>query len=173
MEARVKTNPNRFWAIVIVLGWAFDFLFWKKPLGINFAIFVTLVILTGILLLRMDGLRLSRTSGLLLLPLAFFAAMTFIRLEPMTVFLSISMALFLMGVVALTYINGTWIRYTLLDYVFGYLRLFGSMLARPLGFVAENRRLTSEQLALPEKQGARVWPVLRGVVIALDRKSTR
>jgi Domain of unknown function (DUF4173) len=167
MEVRVKTNPNGFWAIVIVLGWAFDFLFWKKPLGINFAIFVTLVILTGILLLRLDGLRLSRTSGLLLLPLAFFAAMTFIRLEPMTVFLSISMALFLMGVVSLTYINGAWVRYTLLDYVFGYLRLFGSMLARPLGFVAENRRLPSEQPDLTEKRGARVWPVLRGIVIAL------
>jgi len=27
----MKNNPNRFWAIVILLGWAFDFLFWKKP----------------------------------------------------------------------------------------------------------------------------------------------
>jgi len=167
MEVRVKTNPKRFWVIIIVLGWAFDFLFWKKPLGINFAIFVTLCLLTGILLLRADGLRLSRTSGFLLLPLAFFAAMTFIRLEPMTVFLSISMAIFLMGVVALTYINGAWIRYTLLDYLFGYLRLFGSTIARPLGFVAENRRLASEQPAQTEKPGARLWPVLRGIVIAL------
>jgi hypothetical protein len=167
MEVRVKTNPNRFWAFVIVLGWAFDFLFWKEPLGINFAIFVTLCLLTGILLLRADALRLSRQSGLLLLPIAFFATMTFIRLEPMTVFLSISMALFLMGVVALTYINGEWLRYTLLDYVFGYLRLFGSMIARPLGFVAENRRLASEQPALSEKRSARVWPILRGIVIAL------
>jgi uncharacterized protein DUF4153 len=164
MEVHVKTNPNRFWAIVIVLGWAFDFLFWKKPLGINFAIFVTLCLLTGILLLRVDGLRLSRTSGLLLLLIAFFAAMAFIRLEPMTVFLSISMTLFLMGVVTLTYINGAWIRFTLLDYIFGYLRLFGSMIARPLGFVAENRRAE----AVPsEKQGARIWPVVRGIVIAL------
>jgi Domain of unknown function (DUF4173) len=163
----MKTNPNRFWAIVIVLGWAFDFLFWKKPLGINFAIFVTLCLLTGILLLRADALPLSRQSGLLLLPIAFFATMTFIRLEPMTVFLSISMSLFLMGVVALTYINGEWIRYTLLDYIFGYLRLFGSMIARPLGLVAENRRLASEQPALSEKRSARVWPILRGIVIAL------
>ncbi|HKG54519.1 MAG TPA: DUF4173 domain-containing protein [Anaerolineales bacterium] len=160
----MKTNPNRFWAIVILLGWAFDFLFWKKPLGINFAIFVTLCLLTGILLLRVDGLRLSRGSSLLLLPVAFFAATTFIRLEPMTVFLSISMALFLMGVVALTYLNGAWIRYTLLDYAFGYLRLFGSMLARPLGFAAENRRA---EPAPGEKRSARLWPVVRGIVIAL------
>ena len=162
MEVRVKTNPNRFWAVVILLGWAFDFLFWKKPLGVNFAIFVVLTILTGILLLRADGLRLSPGSSLLLLPVAFFAATTFIRLEPMTVFLSVSMALFSLGVFAFTYLRGEWIRYTLLDYLFGYLRLFGSMLARPLGFISENRHA---EPTLNEKRSARVWPILRGVVI--------
>jgi len=167
MEVRVKTNPNRFWAVVILLGWAFDFLFWKNPLGINFAIFLTLVLLTGILLLRADGLRLPPGSSLLLFPVAFLAVMTFIRLEPITVFLSISMAIFLLGVFALTYLSGGWLRYTLIDYVLGYLRLFGSMIARPLGFVAENRRLLSEQPTLNQKPGGRVWPVIRGIVIAL------
>jgi hypothetical protein len=85
----------------------------------------------------------------------------------MTVFLSISMAIFLMGVFALTYLSGEWLRYTLIDYAFGYLRLFGSMIARPLGFVAENRRLVLEQPALSQKPGARVWPVVRGIVMAL------
>src|SRR5689334_16489033 len=163
MEACMKTNPNRFWAAVILLGWAFDFLFWKKPFGINFAIFVTLVLLTGNLLLRADGLRLSPGSSLLLLPIAFFAGTTFIRLEPLTVFLSVSLALFLMGVFAVTYLSGDWVRYTLLDYAFGYLRLFGSMLARPLGLISENRRT---EPALSEKHGARLWPILRGIVIA-------
>src|SRR5215208_6466856 len=130
MEAPMKTNPNRFWTIAVLLGWSFDFLFWKKPLGVNFAIFVTLCLATGILLLRMDGLRLSPRAGLLLLPIAFLAAMTFIRLEPMTVFLSISMVLFLMGLFALTYLSGEWARYSLVDYVLGYLRLAGSMIAR-------------------------------------------
>src|SRR5919106_2763094 len=167
MEARVKTNPNRFWAIVILLGWAFDFLFWKKPVGINFAIYASLCLLTGILLLRADGLRLARRSNLLLVPIAFLAIMTFLRLEPMTVFLSISMTLFLMGIIALTYLSGEWIRYSLLDYVFGYLRLFISMIARPLGFAAQNRRLPSGQSSLSPKRNAQVWPVVRGTAIAL------
>jgi hypothetical protein len=132
----MKANPNRFWGIVILLGWVFDFLFWKKPLGVNFFIFVVLCLGTGIFLLRTDGLRLSRGASLLLIPIAFLAAMTFLRLEPMTVFLSVSMTLFLMGVFALTYLSGQWIRYSLLDYIFGYLRLFGSMIARPLGFAS-------------------------------------
>ncbi len=160
----MKANPNRFWIIVILLGWAFDFLFWKKPLGINFVIYVILCLATGIFLLRVDGLRLARGSSLLLLPVAFLAAMTFIRLEPMTVFLSIVAVLFLKGVFALTYLNGQWARYALLDYIFGFFRLFGSMIARPLGFAAENRR---EQQAESPKRSAYVWPVLRGIVIAL------
>lgn len=163
----MKTNPNRLWTIVILLGWVFDFLFWKKPLGINFAIFVTLCLATGILFLRADGLRLARGSGLLLLPIAFLAAMTFIRLEPMTVFLSIAMALFLMGIFALTYLNGEWIRYSLLDYFFGYLRLIASAIARPLGFATENRRPPSEQPSEGEKRSAQLWPIVRGIVIAL------
>ncbi len=159
----MKTNPNRFWAIVILLGWVFDFLFWKKPAGVNFAIYVTLCLATGILLLRADGLRLSRRSGLLLFPIAFLASVTFIRLEPMTVFLSASMTLFLMGVFALTYLGGRWLHYTVLDYIFGYFRLFGSMIARPLGFAAQTRN----QPSLSEKRSANVWPILRGIVIAL------
>ncbi|MBN2115202.1 MAG: DUF4173 domain-containing protein [Anaerolineales bacterium] len=160
----MKANPSRFWVIVILLGWICDFLFWEKPLGINFAIFVVLSLLTGILLLQADGLRLARGSSLLLLPIAFLAATTFIRLEPMTVFLAISMVLFLMGIFALTYLSGEWMRYSLVDYFVGYLRLFGSMIARPLGFAAEDRR---DQPSEGKKRGAWAWPVLRGIVIAL------
>ncbi len=160
----MKTNPNRFWFTVILLGWAFDFLFWKKPVGINFVIYVALCLVTGILLLQADGLRLSRRSGLLLFPIAFLAAMTSIRLEPMTVFLSISMTVFLMGVFAMTFLSGQWVQYGLLDYILGYLRLFGSMIARPLGFGTEIRR---EQLSPSEKRSSRMWPILRGIAIAL------
>jgi len=159
----MKTNPNRFWAIVILLGWAFDLLFWEKPIGINFTIYVTLCLATGILLLQADGLRLARRSGLLLLPIAFLSAVTFIRLESLTVFLSVAMTLFLMGVFALTYLGGRWLHYGLLDYIFGYFRLLGGMIARPLGFAAEIRN----QPSLSEKRNVQFWPILRGIVIAL------
>ena len=133
----MKTNPNRFWFIVIALAWTFDFLFWKKPFGVNFVIFVTLCLTTGIFLLRADGLRLSPRSNLLLFPIAFLSALTFFRLEPMTVFLSVVMTLSLMGVFAMTYLGGRWLHYGLLDYLFGYFRLAGSMIVRPLGFAAD------------------------------------
>jgi len=161
----MKANPNRFWFIVILLGWSFDFLFWDKPApGINFFIFVMLCLGTGIYLLNADGLRISPRSNLLLLPIAFLAVVTFVRQEPITVFLSVAMTLFLMGVFALTYISGQWTKYGFLDYILGYLRLFGSMIARPLGFSAEIKK---GQPSPSEKRSSRVWPVVRGIVIAL------
>ena len=160
----MKANPNRFWFTVILLGWAFDFLFWNKPAGVNFFIYVSLCLITGIFLLKADGLRLAPRSSLLLLPILFLSAMTFFRQEPMTVFLSVAMTIFLMGVFTITYLGGQWTLFGLTDYLFGYLTLLGSMLARPLGFMAEVKR---EQPSLNEKRTSTVWPVLRGVVIAL------
>lgn len=160
----MKTNPNRFWLLVILLGWAFDFLFWEKPAGINFFLWVMLCLVTGFYLLQTDGLRLSRRGGLLLLPIAFFAVVIFIRREPWTVFLSVAITLFLMGVFALTYLGGNWVRYGFIDYILGYLNLFASMLARPLGFAAEVKR---DQPPLSEKRSSPLLPILRGIVIAL------
>jgi len=160
----MKANPNRFWFIVILLGWAFDFLFWKKPAGINFFVYVMLCLVTGIYLLKADGLRLASRSRLLLLPIIFLSAMTFFRQESLTVFLSISMTIFLMGVFTITYLGGQWTRFGLIDYFFGYLTLFGSMIARPLGFMAEVRR---EQPDGSPKRNTYVMPVVRGIVIAL------
>ena len=160
----MNTNPNRFWAIVILLGWLFDFLFWRKPLGVNFALFVALTIATGILLLRMDGLRLARRSGLLLILIALLAAMTLIRLEPLTMFLSVCMTLFLMGLFTLTYLSGQWTRYAVVDYALGYLRLAASIIARPLGLISESRRTPPSANGW---RGQKIWPALRGIVIAL------
>jgi hypothetical protein len=161
----MKSNPNRFWLIVILLGWAFDFLFWNKPgLGVNFFIYASLCIGTGIYLLSTDGLHIARRSSLLLLPFAFLAAVTFFRMEPLTAFLSVAMTIFLMGVFAITYLGGQWTQFGLLDYLFRYLHLFGSMIVRPIMFNAEVKK---EQTSLSEKRSSHVWPVARGIVIAL------
>jgi len=161
----MKNNPNRFWLVVIFLGWSFDFLFWKKPMpGINFFLYVALCLGTGIFLLKQDGLRLSPRSRLLLFPIAFLSAVTFFRQEPMTVFLSVAMTLFLMGIFAITYLGGQWTKFGLLDYFLGYMGLLGSMIARPIGFIAETK---TEQSSPSEKRNNHLWSVLRGIVIAL------
>ena len=161
----MKTNPTRFWLLVIFLGWSFDFLFWKKPaLGINFFIFVALCLIVGIYLLQIDGLRLSRRAGWILLPTLYLSSSVFFRQQPMTVFLSIAMTIFLLGVFTISYLSGNWIKFGLIDYLTGYLSLFGSMIVRPLGFMAE---VKSEQPEGGEKRSSSFWAYVRGIVIAL------
>ncbi|MFL7869913.1 MAG: DUF4153 domain-containing protein, partial [Anaerolineales bacterium] len=160
----MKSNPTRFWWTVVALGWAFDFLFWKKAPGINFAIYVTICLVAGLLLLRADGHFPKRNMWLFVPLIGVFAIITFLRQEPMTLFLAVAMTLFLMGLFVISFLGGRWPSYSLLDYLKGFLSLLGSMIARPLGFSAEVKR---EQAQGGEGRASQIWPVVRGILIAL------
>ncbi|HTX89667.1 MAG TPA: DUF4173 domain-containing protein [Anaerolineales bacterium] len=161
------------WITTLVLGWIFDFLFWKHGVGINFAIYAVLCLAGGFLVLGMNGIRPSWKSLLVLLPILFFAAMTFIRLEPMSMFLSGAFTLGLMGVLAVTFLGGRWAWYSLSDYVANFARLAGSLFARPLIFLVESRKQVQAAGQAGESGGAararwkRVWAILRGILIAV------
>ncbi len=91
--------------------------------------------------------------------------MTCIRLEPLTLALSGVLTLFLMAVLAITFADGDWLRYTLPGYIVGLSKLAWSMLIRPLFF---NSEVHKEQLEAGQPvRRVNAWPVLRGVVIAI------
>jgi hypothetical protein len=161
----MKKNPNSLWIIVFGLGWLFDFLFWNKVPGVNFAIFVLTCVLAAFYLLLADGLRPRFSSLALLLPLGFFAATTFIRAEPMTTFLAALFTLLSMTLLAVSYLGGRWYLYTLGDYIAKPLQLVGSMIARPIGFMNDSRKEEKEAGLQPAKHN--IMPVVRGVLIAL------
>lgn len=166
-------RPNVLWIVALFLGWVFDFLFWKHQPGISFAIYVVLCLAGGFLALLWNGIKPSWKSLLLLVPILFFAAMTAVRREPMSVFLATAFPLTLLGILAATYLGGRWLRYSLADYVANLFRLAGSVIARPFIFLAEQKKQAQgEENANPPGAGARsgwkrVWAVLRGVLIAI------
>ena len=161
----MKNNPNKLWILVFALGWLFDFLFWKQSPGVNFAIFATTCLIAAFHLLLSAGLRPNRTS-LILLPLfGFFAAVTFIRAEPLTTLLAVTFTLLVMMLLAFTYLGGRWYLYTAADYAAKSLQLIGSMLTRPISFMNDVRKQQTEAGIQPSKRN--IWPVVRGIVIAL------
>ncbi len=166
-------RTNILWVTALVLGWLFDFLFWKHGVGINFAIYVVLCLAGGFLVLGLNGIKPSWKSLLLLIPILFFAAMTFSRQEPISQFLSFVFTLGLMGTLAITFLGGRWLRYSLSDYVANYARLIGSMVTRPLMFLSGNKKQataaggTNGIVAVSRSGGKRFWAILRGVLIAL------
>jgi len=161
----MKTNPNKLWVPVLILGWLFDFLFWENPPGVNFAIFWTACLIVGFYLLLSEGLRPHRNT-LLLIPLfGFFAAVTFIRSEPMTTFLAYTFTMLALTIFTVAYLGGRWMRYTFADFITKFFALIGSMLARPIGFTADAAKARAEAGAQPSKYN--FMPILRGLVIAI------
>lgn len=161
----MQKHPNRLWIVALLLGWAFDFLFYMKPTGVNFAIFASLCLLGGFYLLLADGIRPAPRSLWLLVPFAFFAVITFVRQESLTTFLAYTLTLFVMSVFVITYLGGRWIQYSLSDYFSKFLNLLGSMIARAMSFNLETRKTQAE--SGETKKPHVIWPILRGLLIAL------
>jgi hypothetical protein len=164
-------RTNILLIVVLALGWLFDFLFWKQAPGINFAIYALLVLGGGFLVLGLNGIKPSWKSLLLLIPILFFTTMSFIRQEPLSIFLAVAFTLALMGLLASTYLGGRWVWYSLLDYLIHYVKLAASMIARPITFLVERKKQKGETLdpagsaAKPGRK--RYWAILRGVLIAI------
>ena len=164
-------RTNMLWITALILGWMFDFLFWKHTPGINFAIYVVLCLGGGFLVLTLNGIRPSWKTLLLLAPILFFAAMSFLRQEPMSMFLAYAFTLGFMALLVQSYLGGRWMQYSLSDYVSNFFKMVGSAIARPIMFSGEQKKLAAQTAdpAAPGKRSGwkRTWAVLRGLVIAL------
>ncbi len=161
----MSKHSNLLWITGLFLGWAFDLLFWKQPLGINFGLYSILCVSGACLVLLVNRQSPSRGSLLVFPLILIFSAITAIRTEPMTVFLAACLTLLLMLVLANTYLGGLWLRYGFGDYIAAGLNLIGSAIARPVRFSAEVRK--KEQEAGVGRKRASIWPYLRGVLIAI------
>ena len=162
----MQKYSTQLWLLALALGWSFDLLFWDKQPGISFFIFVALTLAGGVLLLWQAQVRPARNTWFLLAPIAFFAAFTFIRLEPLTVFLGYVLTLLTMAVLVIAYQTGRWTLYSLADYFAGFFRLLFSLIAEPLIFQAQVGKSKAESGAV-EKRSSAFWPIARGLLFAI------
>ncbi|MCC6299091.1 MAG: DUF4173 domain-containing protein [Anaerolineales bacterium] len=157
--------PGRLILLALGLGWLFDFLFWEQDLGVNFAVFISLVVVVGTTWLMLEGKRPKPTSLLLLIPFLFFATFTFISNEPLTRTLAFVGVFFSAGVLTSTFTGGRWLEYGLLDYCANFFRLIAAMLGGGISFAAETRKYV--ETADGEKPNVPVWGLVRGLLLAL------
>jgi hypothetical protein len=151
--------------IALILGWLSDFLFWKEDFGVNFSVFLIVCLAAGVYWLSSNGLKPSKNSLWLLIPFLFFAVFSFIRKEPMTVFLDITFALFCAGIFATSYISGKWFEYGFSDYFQRFFVLLWDLVSAPINYFPRARRV---QLELDNGNNKLpIWGLLRGLLIAL------
>lgn len=157
------------WFTALGLGWLVDFLFWEHAPGINFAAYITICLLAALLALGGNGHWPSWKAALWSIPLLLFASVTFLREEPMSVFLAVLMTLFSAILLTMTYRGGRWMHYTLLDYLRNAFLLLGSLLARPLlsaiASYQEKKDRNPAGIGLPQRRSP--WlAILRGIFLA-------
>ena len=148
----------------LLLGIAFDILFWKKSPGISFFIFIVLCLAAGYLLLLAQDIRPARKSLFLLVPIIFFSVMTFIRSDPFTSFLNYILTLFSVAVLVMTYRSGLWVLYGVSDYTANTFHLIGSMLS--LGWAQIANTDSQQKTSDGRKHKDRVWAIVRGLLLA-------
>ena len=164
----LKSRSTYIWAALAV-GWLFDFLFWDKVPGISIAIYLIVLTVTGFLLANYQGVRPARSVYWLLVPLGFFSVMTFVRAEPMMIFVNVAASLFLLGMIAHSLQGGRWWGYRFKDYVTGAFFVGLDALIRPIAvFTSQPKREAAENGNGEERKGLKTsLAVLRGVLIAL------
>jgi len=156
---------GRLLLVSLGVAWLFDFLFWGKTPGISITIYIAICLTAGFLLARGEGLRPARRSLWLLLPIAFLAVMSAIRAEPMTVFLNVALGLFLMLLLARTFLGGHWLEYGLTDYIISPFSVLLSAAIRPFQAIAAKGK--GENKPSLQSTSKKSFAVLRGLLLAL------
>jgi hypothetical protein len=130
----------RLGVTALVLAWCFDQLFWQKAPGVSFFIFVLLCLGAGVALTWGEKLRPAAPGLLLLVPILFFAWMSFSRQEPFTLLVDYGLTLGCMLVLSLTWLGGDWWRYNVTNYIFNTLRWIADILIRPFEIIAPGNK---------------------------------
>lgn len=161
---KLKSPATIIWVSLFV-GWCTDFLFWDKVTGISFPIFVLIALGAGFFLAYREGIKPSRNTLWLLIPIAFFSVMTIFRLEPLTGVLNVVAVLLLMGMFAHSFLGGKWWLYTLAEYIKGAFSVGLDALSRQIAILTKQPKF-EDTPETRKKDWRTFWGVLRGILLA-------
>jgi hypothetical protein len=156
-------NPLKLTVIAIILGFAFEILFFDHMVGISFFILSVLCAIGLSAASYIEGHKIVWRNVIFVLPILFFSFMTFLRTEPLTVFLNIVGTLILFAL---------WVRdfrfMRIFDY--GFVELGISLVyvmveiwVRPWKALGESQRAVFKE----GKRRGVVLGVVRGLILAL------
>ena len=149
--------------IALLLGLGVEILFYSHPLGINFPIWAALSAAALFITARLEGIQPSRWEWLLVIPILFLSGMAAMRLEPLTVFLSVVGTWMLFALWVRVFRSGRLIDFGWLDFAVAVILPPLEALFRPWATMTEAWRR-----AAGEHGGrSRGWAILRGVLLAL------
>jgi len=159
----IPRTPLALAGIAFALGLAVEVLFHGHRIGISFPIWAALGVAAILIASRVEGVR-PAPGALALIPgILFFAAVVAVRLEPLTVVLSMLSTLLLFALMVRALLHGRLHRFGFIDLAFTWLTVPLEAALRPwptLGFAS--REIAGDRMAR-----SRLFAVFRGLLLAL------
>ncbi|MFQ5942696.1 MAG: DUF4153 domain-containing protein [Anaerolineales bacterium] len=159
----IPRTPLAVVGIALGLGLAVEILFHDHPIGISFPIWAALGIAVILMASKQEGVRPARTTLFLIPGILYFAAVAAVRLEPLTVALSMLATLLLFALTVRELLHGRLHRYGFIDLALTWLTIPLEATLRPwptLGLAS--RQITGDRVAR-----SRLFALLRGLLLAL------
>jgi hypothetical protein len=156
-------NPLKLTVIAAILGFAFEVLFFNHVIGISFFILSVLCAIGLLVAAYFEGHTLGWRNAIFVLPILYFTFMTFLRTEPLTVFLNIVGTLILFAL---------WVRDFRFRRIFDYgfvelgislVYVLVEMWVRPWKALGESQRAVFKE----GKRRGIALGVVRGILLAL------
>ncbi len=158
-----------FWLAALAAAILFDYLFGDQRAGVSFFVWISVLLAGGYLLSWREGVKPHPLSCVLTVAIIGFSAVLALRNEPFTRAISILLALAGMLLLAATFLNGHWLWYRLKDYLIEFTKVIVAGIAGAGQQLAMRKDNNPPPLdgSTAQKPSRRVWPVLRGILIAL------
>ncbi len=168
----MNKNTSRYILTGILIAWAVDFFFIKKQFGIAFSIWILLAIGSLFILSILEKRKPHPLSFVLAGLSLVLSTASFLRKEPFTQTMSAFGSLGLLMLLTMTFTNGHWLSFRLLDYVIRGLRWVISILATSWQCIfqrnnSENTTTEAEKEAPLQTKKNSLWPIVRGILLAI------
>jgi len=112
----ISTSQKYGFALLPFLAaWAFDFLFYDKPWGINFPIFIAFLVAAGFGFAALKQIHPNLKSLWLLIPILFFPIASLFRSDPITLVFNVLITWVSLVILVLTFSGGRWAEYSITD----------------------------------------------------------
>jgi hypothetical protein len=178
MKFFIFKHKHMLGLFAILTAFTFDLLFWEKPWGINFFIFILLALFGGLVPFWLSKIAIPWTSYLLLIPVVTFGVFTFIRAEPMTTLMNSLLTIGALVLFTLTLRNGKWAQDDFPEHILNLFKfLLNAVIGGLLFFLSikteedepesahEPAESTGAQQGRDKEKAG--WAYLRGVLLAL------
>ncbi|HWS23908.1 MAG TPA: DUF4173 domain-containing protein [Anaerolineales bacterium] len=146
-------------------AWSFDFLFYDKPWGINFPIFIAFLVAVGLGFAALNQVRPNSKSLWLLIPILLFPIASVFRSDPITLVFNVFITWVSLVALVLTFRGGRWAEYSISDLLEKLLHYVLYLFTKPFGLLTGSN---SGNPSPRESTGKSTWiAILRGLLLAL------